>query len=220
MKTHGTTLSVDEATRLDVMLQFEREAIAHGFSRIAGVDEAGRGPLAGPLVAAAVVLANPVCGVNDSKQLTESQRTHIFESLQSGGHAIGVGVVVPSVIDQHGLQSANYGAMLQAVAGLVPPPDFLLVDGFVIRGCSLAQKRIVKGDCLSISIAAASIVAKVTRDRMMEALDKQYPQYGFAKHKGYGTAEHLQALREYGPCPAHRKSFAPIADSPETGILF
>lgn len=210
-----------ERNRLSALLQFEAEAIANGFSRVAGVDEAGRGPLAGPIVAGAVVLnGSPPAGVNDSKQLTEAQREGLYDSIIEGQHWVGVGIVEPSVIDQHGIQSANYGVMLQAVNQLEPRPDFLLVDGFMIRGCALPQKKIIKGDRLSASIAAASIVAKVVRDRIMRALDRQYPGYGFAEHKGYATAEHLDALRRLGPCPAHRRSFSPVMGPAETGLLF
>lgn len=202
------------------MLRFEREAGNSGFLRVAGVDEAGRGPLAGPLVAGAVILAFPVPGVTDSKLLTEARREELFEILSSGAHSIGVSVIPATEIDSHGIQSANYAAMVRALGRLEPPADFALVDGFNVPGCPIPQQRIVKGDRLSMSIAAASIMAKVTRDRMMVELDREYPQYGFARHKGYGTAEHLAALREHGPCPAHRRSFAPLAQPGETGELF
>lgn len=202
------------------MSAFECEAWASGRRRIAGVDEAGRGPLAGPVTAAAVILAEPVPGVNDSKLLGESRREALFEKLIAGPHAIGVEVIEARAIDTDGIQTANYAAMAQAVAQLDPSPDFLLVDGFAIRGCSVPQNPIVKGDRQSYSIAAASIIAKVTRDRIMRHLDVQYPQYGFAKHKGYGTRAHIEALRKYGPCDVHRKSFAPIRTSTETGPLF
>ena len=203
-----------------ILMQFERDAADYGFHRIAGVDEAGRGPLAGPIVAAAVVLAEPVAGLNDSKQLTASQRESFFEVLTEGPHSIGVAVIDEGTIDRYGIQPANYAAMAQAVGALSPPPDFLLVDGFLIRGCPLPQKAIVKGDCRSASIAAASIIAKVTRDRIMDGLDEQYPMYGFARHKGYATREHLDALSRLGPCPAHRRSFSPLSESVTTATLF
>jgi ribonuclease HII len=202
------------------MMAFEAEALANGFQRVAGVDEAGRGPLAGPIVAGAVVLAEPIEGLNDSKQLTARRREALFAQLHDGRHAIGVGLVEASDIDRYGIQAANYAAMAQAVAALDPPPDFLLVDGFMIRGCALPQKAIVKGDSLSFSIAAASIIAKVTRDRLMVALDAENPDYGFLRHKGYATREHLDALRRLGPCPAHRRSFAPLSQPLATGDLF
>lgn len=204
----------------DAMMDFEREAAENGFRRIAGVDEAGRGPLAGPIVAAAVVLAEPVAGLNDSKQLTAAQREDLYGVLTEGPHAIGVAIIEADTIDRHGIQSANYAAMAQAATAISPAPDFLLVDGFVIRGCPLPQKAIVKGDCRSASIAAASIIAKVTRDRIMDGLDEQYPEYGFVRHKGYGTREHLDMLAKLGPCPAHRRSFAPLSEIVEQGTLF
>ena len=206
--------------RDDILMQFERQAAAYGFRRIAGVDEAGRGPLAGPIVAAAVVLAEQVEGLNDSKQLTPAQREDLYGVLTEGAHGIGVAIIDADTIDRHGIQSANYAAMAQAAAALFPAPDFLLVDGFMIRGCPLPQKSIVRGDGRSASIAAASIVAKVTRDRIMNELDQQYPEYGFARHKGYGTREHLEVLARLGPCPFHRKSFAPLSEALVPGMLF
>jgi len=216
---HQGRIDAEEQRLLD-MLEFEDEARANGFQRVAGVDEAGRGPLAGPIVAAAVVLTTPVPGLNDSKQLTEAQREALFTALHLGRNAIAVTMIDPERIDLWGIQSANYAAMAGSVAKLDPPPDFLLVDGFQIKGCGLPQKSLVKGDCRSLSIAAASVVAKVVRDRTMVELDHLYPQYGFARHKGYATAEHLEAIQQHGPCPAHRKSFAPIATSHETPSLF
>ena len=214
------TATRTEQHRVEAMLEFERRMEAQGFSRIAGVDEAGRGPLAGPIVAAAVVLAEPVMGLNDSKQLTPVQREQLFETLQSGGHDIAVARVEAAEIDRIGIQAANYQVMARSVAGLEQAPDFLLIDGFRVPGVSQPQERIIKGDSRSLSIAAASIVAKVTRDRLMETLDREYPVYGFGKHKGYGTAEHLEALARFGPCPAHRRSFAPLSQAAETGSLF
>lgn len=205
---------------LDPMLQFEREVAESGFVRIAGVDEAGRGPLAGPIVAGAVVLGEATQGFNDSKQLSARQRDELYDILLAGEHTTGLGIVEADVIDRVGIQSANYKAMLDAAQQVTPPPDFLLVDGFEIRGCAIPQKGIVKGDARSYSIAAASILAKVTRDRMMDALDVRYPEYGFARHKGYGTKEHLKALERHGPCPAHRRSFAPLCKTRETDLLF
>lgn len=201
------------------MTAFEDEARAAGFSMVAGVDEAGRGPLAGPIVAGAVILREPVDGLDDSKKLSEEQREALFDVLHAGGHTIGACAIGADVIDRDGLQSANYAAMLGAVQALDVTPDFLLVDGFMIRGCALPQKPIVKGDARSMSIAAASIVAKVTRDRLMVAWDATYPQYGFARHKGYATVEHLDALRTHGPSPIHRKSFAPVSEQRQIDFL-
>lgn len=190
---------------------FEDQAKASGFRRIAGVDEAGRGPLAGPISGGAVILAYPIDGLNDSKKLSEAQREALYEELIAGPHAIGAAMISPRELDQLGLQAANYRVLFDAVQQIAPPPDFLLVDGFSIPGCTIPQERIIKGDARSLSIAAASIVAKVSRDRVMRELDVQYPEYGFARNKGYGTAAHLAALAKHGPCPAHRSSFAPVS---------
>lgn len=220
-KKHETTpdaAAERETLRLHAMLAFERQAAENGFLRVAGVDEAGRGPLAGPLAAAAVVLAFPVPGLNDSKKLSGARREELYETLMGGPHAIGVGMVEAEELDRIGLQPANYAAMARAVAGLSPPPDFLLVDGFALPGVVQPVLRLVKGDQRSLSIAAASIIAKVTRDRRMALLDARYPQYGFGRHKGYGTADHLEALRRHGPCPEHRRSFAPVGGAPEGGL--
>jgi ribonuclease HII len=200
--------------------EFERQAAESGARAIAGVDEAGRGPLAGPIVAAAVILGAPIDGVDDSKRLTESQRESHFVEITGGTHAVGVAIVPPERIDEIGIQRANYQAMSQALDALKPQPDFALVDGFVIPGCVVPHCRIVKGDQRSCSIAAASVVAKVTRDRMLLTLDHAHPEYGFARHKGYATAEHLDALERLGPCPAHRRSFAPLAKRAETMDIF
>jgi ribonuclease HII len=205
---------------MPTMMQFEYEAWCNGFTRVAGVDEAGRGPLAGPIVAAAVVLSTPIPGLNDSKQLTSAQRNQLYEALLDGHHTIGVAVIPADHIDRHGIQSANYAAMAQAATALHPAADFLLVDGVLIHGCGLPQKRLIKGDCRSASIAAASIVAKVTRDRLMDEFDRLYPDYGFARHKGYATREHLEILGRLGPCPIHRRSFAPLSRATAAGQLF
>lgn len=202
------------------LIEFDERFRAQGFKRLAGVDEAGRGPLAGPIVAGAVILAHPIPGLNDSKQLTPARREELFASLHKGDHTIGKAIVSREEIDHWGIQSANYAAMARAVTNLEPPPDFLVVDGFRIPGCPIPHERVIKGDQRSQAIAAASIVAKVVRDRIMIELDKRYPGYGFAQHKGYATPEHLEALERLGPCPEHRTSFAPIARVAETGLLF
>ena len=209
-----------EAARLQKMLHFERAAEADGFTCVAGVDEAGRGPLAGPIMAAAVVLAEPIIGLDDSKRLTATQREEIFGILYAGKHRIGIASLEPAEIDQLGIQPANYRVMAQAVAQLDPPPDFLLVDGFQLTGVAQPVERLVKGDQRSLSIAAASVVAKVTRDRVMQRLHKLYPEYGFGAHKGYGTKEHIEAIAKHGPSPVHRMTFAPIASRNETSSLF
>ncbi len=202
------------------MLAFEREASALGFVRIAGVDEAGRGPLAGPIVAAAVILAGPVAGINDSKQLSYGQRESYFERLMAGGHAIGKAIIPAAEIDRQGIQRSNYQAMADAIRGLHPAPDYLLIDGFAVPGLAQPQRKIIKGDSLSQSIAAASVIAKVIRDRMMVEYDDAYPEYGFAQHKGYGTRAHLEAITRFGPCPIHRMCFAPLSRPQESGYLF
>lgn len=202
------------------MLQLECEAILDGRSAVAGVDEAGRGPLAGPIVAAAVMLSGPVTGVDDSKRLTEKKREAFFAELTKGSHAVGIEIISAEAIDKMGIQNANYGAMARAAEKLAPAADFLLVDGFRIPGCAIPLRRVIKGDQLSQSIAAASVVAKVTRDRIMRELDTRYPEYGFAAHKGYGTRRHLEALERHGASPVHRKSFAPVAAVPANEVLF
>ena len=197
--------------------RFEQAARADGHVRIAGLDEAGRGPLAGPVVAAAVILPEGLLirGVADSKQLTERQRELLFPVIISAAAAYGIGIADERTIETLNIREASLLAMERAVQAIAPLPDYLLVDGNTpLPGLSLPQRTIIKGDCLSHTIAAASIIAKVTRDRMMIELHEQYPQYNFRKHKGYGTAEHLALLRQYGPCDAHRRTFEPIASMP------
>lgn len=209
----------EERLRAETMLASEMAAWASGFTAVAGVDEAGRGPLAGPLVAAAVRLRGAIPGLNDSKQLTEKQRETLFEAIQSGGNDVAVVVVDATEIDRGGIQAANLQAMARAV-GQLTMCDYVLVDGFALKGVAQPTLKLIKGDQRSLSIAAASIVAKVTRDRMMVAYEAEYPGYGFARHKGYGTAAHLAALESLGPTPIHRYSFAPLARSVESGDLF
>lgn len=199
------------------LYRFEREAAAGGFRAVAGVDEAGRGPLAGPVVAAAVILAGPadglpadgipIEGLNDSKQLTASRREALYPLIMARARAVGIGVVDAADIDRLNILQATILAMKQAIEKLDQPPDYVLIDALTLPNLSLPQKGIIKGDALSASIAAASIIAKVTRDRMMDDLHKRYPHYGFDIHKGYGTRLHLARLREAGPCEAHRKTF-------------
>ena len=199
-----------ETARVAAMLDFEQQVQANGFARIAGVDEAGRGPLAGPLVAGAVILGEPINALNDSKLLALEQREELFALLTDGGHDVGVGIVEVEELNHIGLQAANYGAMARAVEQLSAPPDFLLVDGFPLPGVMWPQKHIIKGDRRSMSIAAASIIAKVTRDRLMVRYHEQYPDYGFDNHKGYSTGGHLDALKRLGPCAIHRTCFGPV----------
>jgi ribonuclease HII len=191
---------------------YETSLAAQGFRRVAGVDEAGRGPLAGPVVAAAVIFRERVCpgGIADSKTLTARQREAAFEYITANCEW-AVGIVGPEDIDRINILRATHRAMAAALAGLEAPADYALVDGLAVAGLAVPHRPIVRGEFHSASIAAASIVAKVTRDRLMMALHRDYPQYGFDRHKGYGTPEHLRALREHGPCPAHRRSFGPVA---------
>jgi ribonuclease HII len=192
---------------------FSREvlAIADGHM-VCGIDEAGRGPWAGPVVAAAVILnpANIPAGLNDSKKLTPTRREALFQPILSAAK-VGVGEASAAEIDTLNILKATYLAMARAVAALPLTPDLALVDGNRAPNLSIRTQTIIGGDGVSLSIAAASIIAKVTRDRQMVELEARHPGYGFAAHKGYGTAGHLAALRRLGPCPEHRKSFAPIA---------
>jgi ribonuclease HII len=195
---------------------FEAEVRARGFRVIAGLDEAGRGPLAGPVVAAAVVLPERGRwkGVDDSKKLSAGQREEMFSLLLEKALAVGVGIVEAQEIDRLNILQASLKAMQLAVEKLPLPPDFLLIDGIHSLRLPLPQQTIPKGDQRCLTIAAASIVAKVTRDRLMTAYHDQYPQYNFGRHKGYGTKEHLQAIRKYGCCPLHRRSFRTIYQLP------
>ena len=203
------------------MLRFEQEAWTGGLLHVAGVDEAGRGPLAGPVVAAAVAFAKDfleaeaertLAGLDDSKKLPAARREFFHALLSACPHArIGVASASVEEIDSLNILRATHLAMARAVAQLAPLPDLALVDGLPVRGLPVPHRAIVGGDAASLSIAAASVMAKVTRDRLMVELAAQFPAYGFERHKGYGTREHLEALRRHGPCPAHRKSFAPVA---------
>ena len=203
----------------DVLL-YEKEAWASGFLRLAGIDEAGRGPLAGPVVAAAVIfdpdyiqteLASTFGKLTDSKVMSELRREEYFLILtESKFTSIGVGIVDADEIDQINILKATHKAM--AIAAKEVNPQFALVDGLPVKGLPCDSRSIVKGDALSISISAASIIAKVTRDRMLVELDARFPEYGFAQHKGYGTKRHLEALRKYGAIQDHRKTFRPVAE--------
>ena len=196
-----------ELARLEAMKEFEREY--DGCSLICGVDEAGRGPLAGPVAAGAVILPKDctILYLNDSKKLSEKRREELFLEIREKAVSYSVGIVGPERIDEINILQATYEAMRQAVSGLGVVPDLLLNDAVTIPELAIPQVPIIKGDAKSVSIAAASILAKVTRDHLMEEYDRQFPQYGFAKHKGYGTAAHVAAIREFGPCTIHRRSF-------------
>lgn len=201
-------------------LQYEKKIWDTGKMHVAGIDEVGRGPLAGPVVAAAIVLPSDfhVLGVNDSKQLSAVKREELFQEIKEAAIAIGIGVVSAGVIDQINIYEASKKAMIQAVEELTITPDHLLIDAMRLP-LSIPQEKIIKGDAHSISIGAASIIAKVTRDRMMMDYDKAYPGYGFAKNAGYGTKEHLAGLKQQGPSPIHRLSFAPVREA-QHSLLF
>jgi ribonuclease HII len=194
-------------------LFFEGRARASGFTCIAGLDEAGRGPLAGPVVAAAVVLPGGLLipGLTDSKKVPEPSRQRLFDVIREQAVCCGIGIVDERTIDEVNIYQATIIAMERALEALVPRPDYLLLDAITLPRIPLPQKPLIKGDCRSHSIAAASILAKVTRDRLMLELHEKYPLYNFQKHKGYGTREHLALIREHGPCDAHRKTFHPVA---------
>jgi len=194
------------------MEPFEAEARARKFRVIAGLDEAGRGPLAGPVVAAAVVLpeVGRLKGIDDSKKLSAGQREEAFSLLLKEATAVGIGIVEAPEIDRLNILRASLKAMELAVKNLPLTPDYLLIDGLHSLSLPLSQQAVPKGDQRCLSIAAASIVAKVTRDRLMVAYHDKYPEYNFAQHKGYGTKAHLQAIRKYGCCPLHRQSFKTI----------
>jgi ribonuclease HII len=208
--------------------KYERELLARGMALIAGVDEAGRGPLAGPVVAAAVILPGDwlmagvprrLRGLNDSKQLTAEERDAYFAVLIADPLVRwGIGIVDVDVIDRINILQATHQAMNEALAQLQPQPEHTLVDGLAVGSLRYPQTAIVDGDAKSYSIAAASVIAKVTRDRMMQEYHRQFPVYGFAEHKGYGTPQHLSALNQHGPCSIHRRSFSPV-NQPELPLF-
>ena len=205
------------------MLQFERQSWAQGIARLAGVDEAGRGPLAGPVVAAAIVFDRTYLeaeqygllqAVNDSKSISASRRDELFDLLTTSCPCVyGVGVIEAGEIDRINILRATHRAMACALGAIAPLPDYALVDGLPVPGLPCPSLAIVRGDGRSLSIAAASIIAKVTRDRMMVEFDRRYPGYQFARHKGYGTEAHMKALLELGPSPIHRRSFRPVQEA-------
>lgn len=189
---------------------------ARGFFSVAGIDEAGRGPLAGPVVAAAVILPESyaLAGLDDSKKLTSARREKLYAAITADTRILwATGMAAVEEIDRLNILRATHLAMARAVDALPQKPHHALVDGLPVRGLPVPHTSLVGGDALSLSIAAASILAKVTRDRHMMELGEKYPQYGFARHKGYGVREHLAALQSHGPCPVHRRSFAPVAQA-------
>lgn len=208
-----------EGQRLRRLLAFEAPLWAQGVARVAGVDEAGVGPLAGPLVAAAVILPPDLRprGLDDSKKLDEAARDRLAAEVKAGAVAWAVGVATPEEVDAMNPYQAGLAAMRRAVEGLAVAPQHLLVDARTVPGVAVPQQGIVKGDAKSLSIAAASVVAKTTRDAMMVEAEARWPGYGFARHKGYGAPEHLEALRRLGPCPIHRRSYAPVAEAAGLG---
>lgn len=209
-----------EGQRLRHLLRFENELWEQGHTHIAGVDEAGRGPLAGPVVAAAAILPKGwrLEGLDDSKKIAdEARRDEMAEAIKRGAVAWAVGVAEAEEIDAINIRRASLLAMHRALQALGVQPTYVLLDAFTIPECTLPQRGIIKGDALSLSIAAASVLAKTTRDHRMRELDVQYPGYGLAEHKGYPTEEHVRAIREKGVLPIHRRSFAPVREA--LGIL-
>jgi ribonuclease HII len=205
-----------EGQRLRHLLRFESELWEQGHTHIAGVDEAGRGPLAGPVVAAAAILPKGwrLEGLDDSKKIAdETRREELAEAIKRGAVAWAVGQADAEEIDRLNIRRASLLAMHRAVEALGIRPDYVLLDAFTIPECTLPQRGIIKGDALSLSIAAASVLAKTTRDRLMRELDARYPGYGLAEHKGYPTASHVQAIRDRGVLPIHRRSFAPVREA-------
>ncbi len=211
--------------RITPTLEEEERLVLQGHTLIAGLDEAGRGCLAGPVVAAAAILPladdclRLFAGVRDSKQLSAAQRERLYAVVMERAVGVGVGVVSVESIDRYNILRATRLAMQQALSALPARPSYLLLDALKLPAVRLPQLALIKGDARCLSIAAASIIAKVTRDRLMQTLDEQYPGYGFARHKGYGTAEHKRALAELGPSPAHRRTFAPVRALLETQQL-
>ncbi|HHV59946.1 MAG TPA: ribonuclease HII [Clostridiaceae bacterium] len=198
-----------ELARFNNMLIYEEKAYLNGFKLVAGVDEAGRGPLAGPVVAASVILPRTIFikGLDDSKKLTPKKREELFDEINNKAIAVSVGIIDVDVIDRVNILNATKMAMDLAVRKLLPEPDYLLIDAVKLDKYKTRQEAIIKGDQKSASIAAASVIAKVTRDRILDRLHEKYPQYGFIHHKGYGTKEHIDAIKKYGICPIHRLSF-------------
>lgn len=201
-----------ERERIAALYEYERQMNYEGYNLVAGVDEVGRGPLAGPVMVAAVILPTDcyLPGLNDSKKLTPSQREKLYEDIKNTAIAVNRCAVSAEIIDEINIYRATIAGMYNAIAGLLPAPQAVLIDAVPLPQLVIPSKSIISGDQVSASIAAASIIAKVERDKIMDELDCQYPLYGFRHHKGYGTQEHMEALAKYGPCPYHRQSFAPV----------
>lgn len=195
-----------------MMLHYENEAKNKGYRTIAGVDEAGRGPLAGPVVAAAVILPDDflLLGLDDSKKLTEKQREYFFEKIKEEAISYHIAVKSNEAIDRMNILEATKSAMYEAISGLDTKPDYVLVDAVALPKLPVSSEVVIKGDAKSISIAAASVLAKVTRDRMMQRIHEEFPMYDFKSNMGYGTKRHMESIKTYGVSPYHRKTFAPI----------
>ena len=201
-----------EKVRVDALYRYEYEAQARGIELVAGVDEAGRGPLAGPVVVAAVILPLGcfLPKLNDSKKLSPKARDVLYDLIQENAISVGCAIVDEKTIDRINIYQATLNGMYDAIFALEPQPQQVLIDAVPLDRLPMPSLSIIKGDAKSASIAAASVIAKVTRDRLMDTYDAMYPEYGFAQHKGYGTAQHVEAIRKYGPCPIHRRTFEPV----------
>lgn len=210
---------MDEGERIAKLLEIERELWKEGYSRVAGIDEAGRGPLAGPVVAAACILPEKfdLPGLNDSKKLSEKKRKVLAERIKMQAVAFALGSATENEIDSVNILNATKLAMTRALGNLNHTPDYIIIDGRDTLNTGIAQRAVIGGDGLSASIAAASILAKVTRDELMDEMHLVYPEYCFDRHKGYGTALHIAMIDRFGPCPIHRRSFSPIKEM--TGIV-
>ncbi|HCT64898.1 MAG TPA: ribonuclease HII [Lachnospiraceae bacterium] len=200
---------LNELIRLEEISAYEKECYNNGCTYVAGIDEVGRGPLAGPVVTAVVILKQGVIieGINDSKKLSEAKREKLYDIILEEAVDYAIGIISPTEIDEINILQATYKAMQQCISGLKVKPDYILVDAVTIPNIEIKQKGIIKGDAKSISIGAASIVAKVTRDRMMKEYAQIFPEYDFEQNKGYGSSKHIQAIKQIGLCPIHRRSF-------------
>lgn len=207
-----TERELKDRERVAALYEYERQAANEGFELVAGVDEAGRGPLAGPVAVAAVILPKEIYlpYLNDSKKLSEKRREILYDIIKEKAIAYGVVFVDRETIDRENIYQATQNGMYDAILKLNPKPEKVLIDAMPLEKLPIPHLSIVKGDAKSASIAAASVLAKVTRDRFMKEMDEVYPEYGFKNHKGYGTKAHIEAIKKYGPCPLHRKTFEPV----------